>query len=120
MTHRWLHAAILLAVFLAVAPAAHVAPARYRYTAADTEAAMAEHSALAGCIVSRETGGTLEPYSVGAAGELGVAQLHPYGLLPEFYALGYGDPFSPYQAMDFLEGALARGEGPNWTTYWAC
>lgn len=90
------------------------------YTVADTEAAMAEHSALANCIVDIETGHTLDPYAVGREGELGVAQLHPRGLLPDFYARGYANPYSPYQAMDYLEDALARGEGPAWTAYWWC
>lgn len=92
----------------------------YAYTAADTRAAMEQHSWLAQCIVEVETGHTLNPYSVGRAGELGVAQLHPRGLLPEFYDAGYTNPFSPYQSMDFLEDALARGEGPAWSAYWYC
>jgi hypothetical protein len=80
---------------------------------------MSRHSWLAGCIVRLESD-NLDPYSVGRAGELGVAQLHPRGKLPEFYAFGYDNPFSPYQAMDYLDEALARGEGPAWTTYWYC
>lgn len=91
----------------------------YRYTVADTEAAMSRHSWLAGCIVRLESD-NLDPYSVGKAGELGVAQLHPRGLLNQFYAVGYTNPYSPYQSMDFLDWALERGEGPNWTTYYMC
>jgi hypothetical protein len=125
-----LHAALLGVVALATAAPAQaswdVNWTTYTYTADDTYAAMEQHSLVAQCIVTAEVGGgwyggpPFDPYSVGQAGELGVAQLHPRGKLPEFYALGYTNPYSPYQSMDYLEEALERGEGPAWTTYWYC
>jgi hypothetical protein len=113
------HAALLLAL---CATTALPARAEYRYTPADTLAAMERHSALAQCIVTGEVGGVgYDPYAVGRAGELGVAQLLPvYGKLPAFYEQGFDNPYSPYQSMDFLDAALARGEGPAWSTFWGC
>jgi hypothetical protein len=115
------HAALLLALCATTA-----VPARaewrgdtYVYTVADSEAALADASPLARCIVSREVA-DLDPYAVGAAGERGVAQLLPGGMLDVFYARGYATPWSPYQSVAFLEDALARGEGHYWTTYWGC
>ncbi len=88
-----------------------------RWTPDDVRAAMAGASWCAQQIVRGEVGGVgFNPYAVGAAGELGSAQLHPRGLLPDFYQRGYSDPFSPYQAVSYLEGALARGLGRHWTT----
>jgi hypothetical protein len=113
------HAALLLALCATTAAPAH---ADYRYTPEDVLAAMSTHSALAACIVTGEVGGVgFDPYAVGGQGELGPVQLLPvYGKLPEFYEQGFDNPFSPYQAMDYLDAALARGEGPAWTTYRRC
>jgi len=55
------------------------------------------------------------PRAVGAAGELGLVQLHPRGLLPEFYRLGYSDPFDPSEALDYLAWALAHGRARSWS-----
>jgi hypothetical protein len=111
------HAALLLALCATTAMPAHAAEP---WTEADSEAAISEHSALAGCIAYAETGGTLDPYSVGRAGELGIAQLLPSGELQTFYRLGFDDPYSPWQALDFLDWSLARGRGHFWTTYGGC
>jgi hypothetical protein len=110
------HAALLLAL---CATTAMPVRASEPWTVADSESALATASPLATCIVSIEDG-SLDPYAVGAQGELGLVQLHPRGKLPEFYAEGYSDPYSPYQSVAYLEGALARGEGPAWSSYWWC
>jgi soluble lytic murein transglycosylase-like protein len=66
-------------------------------------------------VVRCETGGTLNPYAVGRQGERGVAQLHPYGMLPTFYALGYADPFDPYEAVRFMAYRFAEGRARAWS-----
>lgn len=87
-----------------------------RWTPADVLAAMATASPRARCIVRTEVGGVgYDPYAVGRAGELGPVQLHPRGKLPEFYALGYTDPFSPVESIEYLERALARGQASHWS-----
>lgn len=77
---------------------------------------MRQASPRAQCIVRQEIGGVgFDPYAIGKSGELGPVQLHPRGKLPEFFALGYTDPFSPWQAIDYLEGALQRGQAWAWS-----
>ena len=89
------------------------------YTTWDTARALDQVEAAYGngerlrCIVWHES--TNDPYAVGAQGEMGVAQLHPGGLLGAFYAAGYDDPWSPYQAVEFLASALAQGLGSHWS-----
>jgi hypothetical protein len=94
----------------------------YIYTPADTFNALDEVSAELGVswqrmylIVRCETGATFDPYSYGRARELGVAQLHPRGELPRFYAWGYTDPYSPYQAVRFLGQRLLQGGARAWS-----
>jgi hypothetical protein len=120
---RLRHALLLLALLAATAMPvrAEWRDGEYVYTADDTLAAIETHSGLAACIVTYEVGGVgFDPYARGAAGEMGVAQLLPGGMLDVFYARNYSDPFSPYESLDFLDDALARGEGHYWTTYWYC
>lgn len=88
---------------------------RGQYGADDTLAALEGASPQARCIVYYETGGTFDPNAVGRAGEQGAAQLHPGGLLPDFYAVGYTDPWNPYQAVDYLDWKLAQGAAYNWS-----
>jgi len=121
------HALLLCALLAATLPrVAHASGwsvdwSTYTYTSYDTHAAMDMHSSLAACIVTYEVGGVgYDPYAVGAAGEMGAAQLHPQGLYGDFLAQGYTDPYSPYQALDYLDDALDRGLGWNWTTYALC
>ena len=85
------------------------------YTADDTLTALETASPRARCIVRAETGGTFNPHAVGRQGELGVAQLHPAGELRTFFRYGYGDPFDPYQAVEFLERRLAEGGARAWS-----
>lgn len=54
---------------------------------------------------------------LGAAGEQGIAQLHPEGMLPVFYKLGYESPFSIGNAVDFVGWAFSQGLGWHWTCH---
>ena len=91
-------------------------PRRSRYTAADVHTALRTASPRTACIVRHEVGGWgYDPYAVGSQGERGPAQLSPRGLLPDFYRRGYTDPFNPYQAIAYLEWALAAGLARNWS-----
>jgi hypothetical protein len=99
------------------------APARAQqsYTSEDTLNAIAEASAEIGVDydwlyrVVRCEDPTFDPYAVGRQGELGPAQLHPRGLLPKFYALGYLDPHSPYQALRFMAQEFSYGRSYAWS-----
>ena len=57
----------------------------------------------------------LTPTAVGRAGELGMAQLHPRGLLPTFYARGFTDPFVAEEAIEFTAMMFAEGAARHWT-----
>lgn len=57
----------------------------------------------------------LNVYAVGRAGELGLYQLHPRGLLPVFYVWGYTDPWSAWEQADFTAVALSRGLSGHWS-----
>lgn len=90
-------------------------PTPARYTSADTEVAIASlATARTRCIVLHEVP-SKDPYAIGRAGEQGIAQLHPRGLLPDFYRQGFGDPFSPYESVQYVNGALDRGLAPHWS-----
>lgn len=105
-------------VLVLLALAVFTGGARWDYSTADGYAAMEGRSALAWCIVSLES--RFDPNAVGAAGEIGLAQLHPRGKAPEFAAMGFGDIWSPYAQADYLDWALANGQGYHWTAYWMC
>jgi hypothetical protein len=122
---RWAtHGAVVLALGLLCVldgPAAR-AEEDYVYTAADTLAAIDEAAADSGVsyrrlylIVRCETGGTFDPYSIGRLGEKGAVQLYSRGELPRFYAYGFDNPFSPYQAVAFLAQRLNEGGARAWT-----
>lgn len=92
------------------------------YTPDDTLAAIDQASAEVGVsraflyrVVRCETGGTFNPYAVGKQGELGPVQLHPRGLLPLFYAVGYDDPFNPSESVRFLAQATMWGYASAWS-----
>ena len=87
--------------------------ARWDYSAADTEIALESASQRARCIVWAESRN--DPNAIGQAGELGAIQLHPRGLLGDYFAQGYTDPFDPYQAVEYLDAALARGMAGHWS-----
>lgn len=56
-----------------------------------------------------------DPSAVGAAGEIGLFQLHPYGLLPLFYERGFDDPWDAAQQATFAAWAFASGLAGHWT-----
>jgi hypothetical protein len=61
---------------------------------------------------------SLDPNAVGDRGtSYGLFQLHRGGLLHDFYADGYTDPFDPWQASDFTAAAVAAGEGGAWSCF---
>lgn len=121
-----------VAPLLAAALLAFVTPAQAKapepWTSDDTLDAIAHASPLAACIVTGEVGGVgFDPYAVGAAGEIGPAQLHPRGLLPDFrygrwtdLEPAFRDPNSPYMAVAYIDWAISQGMGPNWSTWWGC
>lgn len=92
------------------------------YTPDDTRAAISQASAEIGVseawlyrTVDCETGGTFNPYAVGKRGELGAAQLAPWGELRRFRDWGYLDPFSPYQSIRFMAQRFAVGGSGAWS-----
>lgn len=54
---------------------------------------------------------------LGREGEKGISQLHPFGMEPIFYKLGYDSPFSILQSVDFMGWAFAQGLAWHWTCY---
>jgi len=51
----------------------------------------------------------------GRAGEIGLFQLHPRGLLPLFFARGFTDPWDPMQQAEFATWAFGAGLSRNWS-----
>jgi hypothetical protein len=110
----WAAGALLLALQATPAQA---------YTTEDTYQAIAAAAADTGVAASRlhrmvacETGGTYDPHSIGDRGtSFGAVQLHRGGELGRFYALGYTDPFNPYESLDFLARAILDGRASAWT-----
>lgn len=116
-----LHALILAAVFGAgqlARPDATLAGPPPDWIAELITDRAAAHGVSAVWITSTldcEGGGTWQAGIVGAAGELGPAQLHPRGELQHFYARGYTDPFSWWQATDFIAARFSEGGSGAWT-----
>jgi hypothetical protein len=113
---------LLILASLLVVPVAHAEEDGPRYTPQDTLDAIDQYSVEMGVsraflmrVVRCETGGTFDPYSVGRQGELGAVQLHPRGELLRFYAIGYLDPFSPWQAVRFLAQRVLMGGATAWS-----
>jgi hypothetical protein len=104
------------------ATAAMPAHASEPWTADDTLAAMDAHGPLVACMVRLEVGGVgYSPYAVGAAGELGAAQLAPFGLLPLYEDWSGGaSPYDPYTSLAFMDWAIGAGYGPQWSSWWYC
>lgn len=72
-------------------------------------------------IVACETGGKLDPYAEGDGGHShGAAQLNDYGALNTFYAVGYTNPYDPYQAVYFLAESLRGDHPPLGPHTWSC
>ncbi len=59
----------------------------------------------------------LDPNARGRAGELGLFQLLPNGLLRDFYAQGFGDPWSAAEQAEYTASAIARGLSSHWTCW---
>jgi len=55
------------------------------------------------------------PNAVGKAGEIGLAQLKPGGMLPLFYSMGYTNPWNPWQAAAFMNWAFTHGYAGRWS-----
>jgi hypothetical protein len=97
-----------------------------RFTPEDTLTALQGASRLVRCLVDHEVGGgtaefaPYDPTSVGAAGEIGAAQLHPRGLLNDFYRQGFSNPNNPYEAVQYMEEAIRRGLAGHWSTLRYC
>lgn len=112
--------ALLVIVAMTTSARAQEAPAVF--TPADTLQAIDEASLDSGVpaawlkrVIGCETGFSFNPYAVGRQGELGAAQLHPRGLLPLFYAVGYTDPFDPRQAAHFMADQFLLGRSYHWS-----
>lgn len=60
----------------------------------------------------------LQGRRLGLAQEIGAVQLHPRGLLPLFYKLGYTDPLNFRQAVSFLANHVAKGI--SFARAWTC
>lgn len=57
-----------------------------------------------------------DPYAVGDEGQsFGLFQLFKGGLLPNFYARGYRDPFNPYQSADFAASWIRHHGAGAWS-----
>ena len=88
----------------------------------DTKEAIAEASIATGLpywwlynTVACETRGTFRNDLIGAQGEVGAAQLHPYGELRTFYRRGWTDPTNPYQAITFMARRFLEGGSSAWS-----
>lgn len=57
-------------------------------------------------------------HKLGKAREIGAVQLHPSGLLPDFYVRGYDNPRSFTQSVDYL--AMKVAENPRNRFAWSC
>lgn len=55
---------------------------------------------------------------LGSQGEIGAVQLHPRGLLNDFYMNGYTNPRSFEQSVDYL--AMKIAENARNRFYWSC
>ena len=113
--------ALICALLLIGLATPRVWAAEQTYTAEDTLAAITQYAEEQGVsrayllAIVRCEDPTFDPYVVGRQGELGPAQLHPRGLLPKFYALGYLDPYSPWQSVRFLAQEIRFGRASAWS-----
>lgn len=78
--------------------------------------AQARHAREVTCIFRAEVGGVgWDPYARHTdAGVFGPGGLATYGLLPQFFAYGYEDRYSPYEVADYIDRVLDDGRGSNW------
>ena len=120
---------MLAALALLWTPAQPLQAQERVWTAEDTIAAVEGQPHPIACIVYFETVPHWNPYSVGQAGELGPAQLHPQGMLPAFLYgewgpspdVGFRDPFDPWVAVNFIRWyGETYGNYQPWSTWRLC
>jgi hypothetical protein len=116
------HRLVLHATALGLMFGAATGSARAHQPPPDVAALIEERAAYRGAsalqitrILDCEGGHQWRADIVGKAGELGPAQLAPFGLLPDFYARGYSDPFDWSESVDYLAFALSKGLASHWT-----
>lgn len=100
------------------------------YTPQDVLNDLSTRPAWVQCIVQKEVGRSItrngtyyaayDPYMPGLQGERGPVQLHPAGLLNDFYKQGHTNPYNPQEAHDYLERARERGLLSHWPTSRGC
>lgn len=57
---------------------------------------------------------------LGRAGEIGAVQLHPRGLLPEFYRSGFSNPRSFTESITFLAQKMSNDNIQYMERNWSC
>lgn len=87
-------------------------------------------SPIVQCIVRKEVGRAItrngiyyeayNPYMPGAQQEVGTAQLHPRGLLNDFYRRGFTNPYNPSESHTYLQLAIDSGLSSHWPTARGC
>ncbi len=112
-----MHALVLGAVALSVMVARVEAQSPEEVIATIREAATRHGVSGDRLVVLGRCESTLNPAAVGRAGERGLFQLHPQGLLRDFYAQGFTDYGSVYEQAEYTAGAIARGLAGHWTCW---
>lgn len=103
----------LLSAALSAQPAAAAGPPDLEQIVAERAAAHGVSAAWVSATIGCES--SWNTRAVGAAGELGLAQLKPGGELPSFFARGYSDPFDAYESIDYLALRFSEGGSGAWT-----
>ena len=115
----WRHT--LLALVMAMTLLGHPSPVQAWTTEAEVLDIIYDRAAAHGVSGTRlervaRCESRLDPFAVGDHGQsLGLFQLYRHGLLPRFYAMGYSDPFSAWEAADFAARMFAEGLSFHWT-----
>lgn len=127
--HTRVGLAIVAAALVAAAVTSRVSFADVPFNRSDTFAALESASLDTGVpyvqlyrVVACETGGTFNPYAEGDSGHShGVAQLNDFGnALAAFYAVGYTNPYNPYEAVYFMAESLRGDHAPLGPHTWSC
>lgn len=99
----------------------HVLAQSTRWTRADMIAALEDVGPIQYCMITTIENSALDPYARSSTNDIGPAQFHENGQQHrEFLAMGYTDPYSPYQALPAMRIMLLRGEGPAWVSWKTC
>lgn len=99
---------------------------RQEFTVSDGLKAVEQASPQVACTISYEANKTkyfeaYDPYILDGpdlrhAFNIGIGQFAiKDGKLPEFFSLGYDNPFNPYQVVAYMNDALARKQGWAWS-----